>query len=102
MQNCVVINFLYFSVIFRASCRIWPTILKISTILFEVVPIPILNGKVSKVKDRYKLGLKMPETRKLFGITKFIEKARNGENVPSFKVVVAILIQRNLSDNQHK
>ena len=102
MQNCVVINFLYFSVIFCASCRIWPTILKISTILFEIVPIPILNGKVSKVKDRYELGLKMPETWKLFGITKLIEKARNGENVPSFKVVVAILIQRNLSDNQHK
>ena len=78
--------------------------MKISTILFEIVPIPIPihNGKVSKVKDRYKLRLKMPETKKLFEITKLIEKTRNGENVPRFKVVEVILVQRNLSDNQYK
>ena len=72
--------------------------------MFEIVPIPIPihNGKVSKVKDRYKLRLKMPETKKLFEITKLIEKTRNGENVPRFKVVEVILVQRNLSDNQYK
>ena len=51
-----------------------------------------------KIKDGYKLELKMPETIKLFGSTKkSIGKAKSGENVPSLEVV---LIQWILADNQ--
>ena len=52
-----------------------------------------------KIKDGYKLELKMPETIKLFGSTKkSIGKTKSGENVPSLEVV---LIQWILADNQY-
>ena len=40
---------------------------------------------------------------KLFGSTKnLIEKTKNGENVPSLKVIEVVLGQCNLVDNQHQ
>ena len=43
----------------------------------------------------------MLETMKLFGSTKkFIDKTKNGENVPSFEVFEVVLVQCNLLDNQ--
>lgn len=39
----------------------------------------------------YKLELKTSWTMKLFGSTSLIDKTNNGENVPSFEVVEAVL-----------
>ena len=45
----------------------------------------------------------MPETMKLFGSTKkVIDRARNGENVPSLEVVEVVIVQCNLVDNQYQ
>ena len=55
-----------------------------------------------KIKDRYKLELQTIETMKLFGSTKkWIDKTKNGENVPSFDVFKIVLNQCNLADNQY-
>ena len=55
-----------------------------------------------KIKDGYKLELPTLETMKLFDSTKkSIEKTKNGQNVPSFKVVKLVLVLRNLVDNQY-
>ena len=46
-----------------------------------------------KIKDGYELELQMPETMKLFGLTKkWIDLTNNGENVPSLEVVQVILV----------
>ena len=56
---------------------------------------------VFKIKHGYKLELQTPETMKLFGSTKkFIEKTKNGENVPSLEVAEVALVQYNFVDNQ--
>ena len=56
-----------------------------------------------KIKDRYKLELQTIETMKLFGSTKkWIDKTKNGENVPSFDVFKIVLVQCNLADNQYQ
>ena len=61
----------------------------------------INNRLVFKIKDGYKLELKMLELMKLFGSTKtLIDKAKHGENVPSLEVVELVLVQCNLVDNQ--
>ena len=45
----------------------------------------------------------MPGTKKLFGNTKkLIHKTKNGENVPSLRVVELVLVQCNLVDNQYQ
>ena len=45
-------------------------------------------GSVFKIKDGYKLELKTPKTMKLFCSTKrSIDKIKNGENIPSVKLV---------------
>ena len=55
-----------------------------------------------KLKDGYRLQLQTPETMKLFGSTKkLIDKTKNGEKVPSLKVVEVFLVQYNLVDNQY-
>ena len=55
-----------------------------------------------KTKDGYNLELQMPETMKLFDTTKkLIDKAKNGEKVPSLEVVELVLVQINLVYNQY-
>ena len=45
----------------------------------------------------------MPETMKLFGITKkLIDKKKNDENIPSLEVVEEVLVHCNLVDNQNQ
>ena len=54
-----------------------------------------------KIKYGYKLVLKTPETIKLFGSTKKINRQnKKKENVPSLEVV-EVLVQCNLVDNQY-
>ena len=56
-----------------------------------------------RIKDGYKLELRTPETKKLFGSTKkLIDKTKNGENVPSLEVVEAVLVHCNLVDSQYQ
>ena len=54
-----------------------------------------------KIIDGNKLELQTPEMMKLFGNTKkLMNKAKNGENVPSLEVVEVALVQCNLVGNQ--
>ena len=47
--------------------------------------------------------MQTPELMKLFGSTrKLIDKTKNGENLPSFEVFEAVLVQCNLVDYQHQ
>ena len=56
-----------------------------------------------KIKDGYKLELKMTEAMKLFGSTnKLLDKLKNGEKVPSLEAVEVVLVQCNLVDNQYQ
>ena len=56
-----------------------------------------------KIKDGYKLKLRTPETMKLFVSTKkLIDKAKNGDNLPSLEVVEVVFVQCNLVDNQYQ
>ena len=58
----------------------------------------INNRLVFKMKDGYKVELKMPETRKLFGsIKKLIDKTKNREKVLSFEVVKVVLLEMQFS-----
>ena len=55
------------------------------------------------IKDEYKPELRTAETMKLFGSTKnLLNKANNGENIPSLAVVETVLVQCNLVDNQYQ
>ena len=60
------------------------------------------NGLVSKTKDGFKLDLQTPETMKLFGSTKLIDKTKNRQKVPSLEVVEVVLVQCNSADNQYQ
>ena len=63
----------------------------------------INNRLVLKIKNRYKLELRMPEAMKLFGSTKKLtNKTKNVENMPSLQVVEVVLVQCNLVDNQYQ
>ena len=55
-----------------------------------------------KIKDGYKLELRMPETMKLFGNTKKLIKKTNGENIPSLELAEVVLVQCNLVDYQYQ
>ena len=56
-----------------------------------------------KIKDGYKLKLQTSETMKLFGSTKnLIDKAKNGEKVPSLEAVKVVFVQCNLVDDQYQ
>ena len=58
----------------------------------------INNRLVFKMKDGYKVELKMPEFRKLFGSTKkLIDKTKNREKVLSFEVVKVVLLEMQFS-----
>ena len=60
------------------------------------------NELVSKTKDGFKLDLQTPETMKLFGSTKLIDKTKNRQKVPSLEVVEVVLVQCNSADNQYQ
>ena len=56
-----------------------------------------------KIIDGNKLELQTPEMMKLFGNTKkLMNKAKNGENVPSLEVVEVALVQCNLVGNRYQ
>ena len=55
-----------------------------------------------KIKDGYKLELRMPETMKLFGNTKKLIKKTNGENIPSLEFAEVVLVQCNLVDYHYQ
>ena len=56
-----------------------------------------------KIKDGYKLKLQTSETMKLFGSTKnLIDKAKNGEKVPSLEAVKVVFVQCTLVDDQYQ
>ena len=58
---------------------------------------------VFKIKCGCKLELQTPETMKLIdSIKKLIDKAKNGQNVPSLELVEAVLPQCKLVDNQYQ
>ena len=60
------------------------------------------NRLVSKTKDGFKLDLQTPETMKLCGSTKLIDKTKNRQKVPSLEVVEVVLVQCNSADNQYQ
>ena len=65
----------------------------------------IKNRIVFKIKAEYRLELLTPETMKFLVSTKeYIDKDKDGENVPKVEAVEAVLIHCNLvkNDYQHK
>ena len=56
----------------------------------------IQNRIVFKIKNGYKLELLTPETMKLLGSTKKVDKDKNGENVPKLEIVEVVLVYCNL------
>ena len=60
----------------------------------------INNRLVFRIKDGHKLELQTPETMKLYGSTKRINRQnKDGEDLPSLEVVLVVLVQCNLVDN---
>ena len=63
----------------------------------------IKNKIIFKIKTGYKLELLTPETMKLLGSTKtFVEKDKNGENVPKLESVEVVLVHCNLVKNYYQ
>ena len=63
----------------------------------------INNRLFFKIKDGYKLELQTPETMKLIDSNKkLIGKAKNGENVPSLRVVEVVIVQQFSTVNINK
>ena len=63
----------------------------------------IKNRLFFKIKDGYQLELRTPETMKLFDSNKkLIGKAKNGENVPSLRVVEVVIVQQFSTVNINK
>ena len=60
----------------------------------------INNRLVFRIKYGHKLELQTPETMKLYGSTKRINRQnKDGEDLPSLEVVLVVLVQCNLVDN---
>ena len=55
-----------------------------------------------KINGGYKLELKTPETMKMSGGKKSIDKTKNEEIVPSLEVVEVVLVKCNLVDNKYQ
>ena len=63
----------------------------------------IKNKIIFKIKTGYKLELLTPETMKLLGSTKkFVDKDKNGENVPKLESVEVVLVHCNLVKNDYQ
>ena len=54
------------------------------------------NRIVFKIKTEYKLELLIPETVKLLGQEKDVDKNKDGENVPKLESVEVVLVHCNL------
>ena len=91
----IYLNYQMILILFHIQVYIECIIKKYET-LTTVSPIHVyinrINNKLAfKIKDRYKLELKTPET--IFGNTKsVIDKTKNGEKVPSLEVVEVVLV----------
>ena len=55
-----------------------------------------------KIKNGYKLELLTPETMKLIGSTKKVDKDENSENVPKLESVEVVLVHCNLVKNDYQ
>ena len=85
----VLIQRHYINCIIRKNMKHYPLIL---LFIFNYIN-KINNRLVFKIKHRYKLELKTPETMKLFGSTKkLIDKKRSGEKVPSLEVTGVVSV----------
>ena len=63
----------------------------------------IENRVTFKIKNGYSLELLTPETMKLLGSTKNkITKDKNGENVPHLEITEAVLVHRNIVNNDYQ
>ena len=63
----------------------------------------INNRWLFKIKDGYRLELQLFEAMTLFGsLRKWMDKTKNGENVPGLEIVELVLVQCNLVDNLHQ
>ena len=60
----------------------------------------INNGFIFEIKHGHKLELQTPETMKLFGSAKILNKTKNGEIPPSLEIAAVVLVQCNIEDNQ--
>ena len=54
------------------------------------------NRIVFKIKTEYKLELLIPETVKLLGQEKDVDKNKDGENVPKLESLEVVLVHYNL------
>ena len=69
----------------------------------QIYPNKITNRIVFKMKTGYQPELLTPETMKLLGSTKkFVDKDKNGENVPKLESVEVILVHCNLVKNDYQ
>ena len=63
----------------------------------------IKNRIIFKIKNCYKLELLTPETMKLLRSTKkFVDKDKNGENIPKLEIVEVVLVYCNLVKNDYQ
>ena len=69
-------------------------IIKKQETLTAIIKTTIING--------YKIELQTPETMKLFGSKKKINKTKNWENMPSLELAEVVLVRCNLEDNQYQ
>ena len=83
-------------------------IIKKHETLTAIPPISVYINKINnrlvfKTKDGYKLEIKTPETMKLFGCTKKLNRQnKKRKKVTSLEVVEVVLVQCNLVDNQYQ
>ena len=71
----------------------------------QIQPNKIKNRIIFKKKKEndYKLELLTPETIKLLGSTKkYVDKDKNGENVPKLEIVEVVLVHCNLVKNDYQ
>ena len=66
----------------------------------QIYPNKVKNRIVLKIKTGYKLALLSPETTKLLGNTKkYVDKDKDGEDVPNLEFVEVVLVHCNLVNN---
>ena len=69
----------------------------------QIYPNKMKNRIVFKVKTGYKLELLSPETTKLLGSTKeYVDKNKDGEDVPKLESVEVVLVHCNLVNNSYR
>ena len=69
----------------------------------KIYPNKIKNRIIFKIKTGYKVELLTPETMKLLGSTNiFVDKDKDGENVPKLEAVQVFLMHCNLVNNSYQ